>query len=157
MRVRHLTQRGGSIGESDLSVEDEVMRLTLIRRELDTLGHRQLPKDKTVIAKLKSAPGIRLSGTRHTGEGILFRNLEPFFIAKVLGTKFSPEASFLARRCSPPRMAPGFFAGTTPAPATAPILSSCGRARDEFTVPACEANEVAERRGANSRRDRWSA
>ena len=102
MRVRHLTQRGRSIGESELSVEDEVMRLTLIRRELDTLGHRQLPKDKTVIAKLKSAPGIRLSETRHTGEGILFRNLEPFFIAKVLGTKFSPEASFLARRCSPP-------------------------------------------------------
>ena len=49
MRVRHLTQRGRSIGESELSVEDEVMRLTLIRRELDTLGHRQLPKERTVI------------------------------------------------------------------------------------------------------------
>jgi hypothetical protein len=40
MRVRHLTQRGRSIGERKLSVEDEGMRLTLIRRELDTLGHR---------------------------------------------------------------------------------------------------------------------
>jgi hypothetical protein len=51
MRVRHLTQRGRSIGESKSSVKDEVMRLTLIRRELDTLGHRQLPKDGTVITE----------------------------------------------------------------------------------------------------------
>jgi hypothetical protein len=142
--VRHLTQRGRSICASELSVEDEVMRLTLIRRELDTLGHRQLPKDKTVIAKLKSAPGIRLSGTRHTGEGILFRNLEPFFIAKVLGTKFSTEASFLARRCSPPGWRRAFLPERAPLQRPRPVL-------------ACEANEVAERRGANSRRDRWSA
>jgi hypothetical protein len=51
MRVRHLTQRGSSIGESKSFVKDEVMRLTLIRRELDTLGHRQLPKDGTVITE----------------------------------------------------------------------------------------------------------
>jgi hypothetical protein len=49
MCVRHLTQRGHSIGESKLSVEDEIMRITWIRRELDALGHRQLPKERTVI------------------------------------------------------------------------------------------------------------
>ena len=61
MRVRHLTQRGRSIGESKSSVKDEVMRLTLIRRELDTLGHRQLPKNGTVIIAaggfISAAPG----------------------------------------------------------------------------------------------------
>jgi hypothetical protein len=62
MRVRHLTQRGGSIGESKSSVKDEVMRLTLIRRELDTLGHRQLPKNRTVMSKRKS--GTRFSSVR---------------------------------------------------------------------------------------------
>jgi hypothetical protein len=62
MRVRHLTQRGRSIGESRSSVKDEVMRLTLIRRELDTLRHRQLPKDGTVITKRKS--GTRFSSVR---------------------------------------------------------------------------------------------
>jgi hypothetical protein len=49
MRVWHLTQRGRSIGESKLSVEAEVMRLTC-----DTAGARHsqppaLPKDGTVI------------------------------------------------------------------------------------------------------------
>jgi len=62
MRVRHLTQRGRSIGESKSSVKDEVMRLTLIRRELDTLGHRQLPKNGTVISERKS--GTRFSSVR---------------------------------------------------------------------------------------------
>jgi hypothetical protein len=62
MRVRHLTQRGSSIGESKSFVKDEVMRLTLIRRELDTLGHRQLPKNGTVISKRKS--GTRFSSVR---------------------------------------------------------------------------------------------
>jgi hypothetical protein len=54
MRVRHLTQRGRSIGESKLSLEDEVMRLTLIRREPNTLSHRLLPKKTTVITKSRS-------------------------------------------------------------------------------------------------------
>jgi hypothetical protein len=62
MRVRHLTQRGRSIGESEVSAEEEVMRLTLVRRELDTLGHRQLPKKRTVVSKLK--PGTRFSSVR---------------------------------------------------------------------------------------------
>jgi len=62
MRVRHLTQRGRSIGESKSSVKDEVMRLTLIRRELDTPGHRQLPKDRAVITERKS--GRRFSSVR---------------------------------------------------------------------------------------------
>jgi hypothetical protein len=56
MCVRSLTQRGRSVGESKLSVEVEIMRLTLIRRELDALGHQRPPKKRTVIAQGKSGP-----------------------------------------------------------------------------------------------------
>src|SRR5882672_2657131 len=103
MRVRHLTQRGRSIGESELSVKDEVMRLTLIRRELDTLGHRQLPKKRTVIGELKSARGIRLFETGHNSEGILFS--EPgtlFHRESSVARSPDPEASSLARRVTSP-------------------------------------------------------
>lgn len=101
MRVRHLTQRGRSIGESKSSVKDEVMRLTLIRRELDTLGHRQLPKNRTVIAKRKS--GTRFSSVRDpTVKEYYFRNPEPDFISKVLWLEvLAPEALFLARHSWP--------------------------------------------------------
>jgi hypothetical protein len=63
IRVRHLTQRGRSIGESKLSVDNEVMRLTLIRREPNTLGHRQVPKETLMIAEPKS--GRCLSSVRY--------------------------------------------------------------------------------------------
>jgi hypothetical protein len=71
MRVRHLTQRGRSIGKSKLSVVDEVTRLALIGREPNTLGHRQLPKKTTVITEPKPSGVFRLSETGHNREGTL--------------------------------------------------------------------------------------
>jgi hypothetical protein len=78
------TQRGRSMGESKLSLEDEVMRLTLIRREPNTLRHRQMAR---VISEPKSCSVFRLSDTGHNCEGILFS--KP-------GTRFHAE-SFVAR------------------------------------------------------------
>ena len=53
IRVRHLAQGGGSIGNGGCSVIDEVMWLTSIRRELklSVTGYYQ---GKTVMKKRKS-------------------------------------------------------------------------------------------------------
>jgi hypothetical protein len=82
IRVRHVTQRGRSIGESNLSVKDEVMRLTLMRRKLTSPSPAATEGHRTVITKRKSRTRFRLSGTRLSSEGILFSELEPDFMSK---------------------------------------------------------------------------